>query len=68
MSFVTTKDGSRIFSKHRGQGQPVISFHGWPLRVDAPNATLHLYEGAPHGLTATRQDRLSADLLALACG
>jgi non-heme chloroperoxidase len=28
------------------------------------NATLKIYPGAPHGLTATHQDRLSADLLA----
>jgi non-heme chloroperoxidase len=31
-----------------------------------PNATLKVYEGAPHGLTATHQDRLNADLLAFA--
>ncbi len=30
------------------------------------NATLKIYEGAPHGLTATHQDRLNADLLAFA--
>jgi non-heme chloroperoxidase len=28
------------------------------------NATLKIYPGAPHGLTATHQDRLNADLLA----
>ena len=30
----------------------------------APNATLKVYEGAPHGLPITHQDRLNADLLA----
>jgi non-heme chloroperoxidase len=30
------------------------------------NATLKIYEGAPHGLTATHQDKLNADLLAFA--
>jgi non-heme chloroperoxidase len=30
----------------------------------APNATLKVYEGAPHGLPITRQDELNADLLA----
>jgi non-heme chloroperoxidase len=30
------------------------------------DATLKIYEGAPHGLTATHQDRLNADLLAFA--
>jgi len=29
-----------------------------------PNATLLVYEGAPHGLPATHKDRLNADLLA----
>jgi non-heme chloroperoxidase len=29
----------------------------------APNATLKIYEGAPHGLPITLQDRLNADLL-----
>jgi non-heme chloroperoxidase len=28
------------------------------------NATLKVYEGAPHGLTDTHKDRLNADLLA----
>jgi len=27
------------------------------------NSTLHVYEGAPHGLTATHQDKFNADLL-----
>lgn len=31
-----------------------------------PDATLKIYEGAPHGLTATHQGRLNADLLAFA--
>ncbi len=32
----------------------------------APNASLIVYEGAPHGFPATHQDRLNADLLAFA--
>jgi non-heme chloroperoxidase len=28
------------------------------------NATLHVYEGAPHGLTATHKEKFNADLLA----
>ena len=34
----------------------------------APQATLTVYEGAPHGLTAPHQDRFIADLLAIIKG
>ena len=33
-----------------------------------PGSTLTVYEGAPHGLTATHQDRFNADLLAFVKG
>jgi non-heme chloroperoxidase len=28
-----------------------------------PNATLKVYEGAPHGISATHKDKFNADLL-----
>ena len=31
MSFVTTADGTRLFYKDWGDGQPVVLSHGWPL-------------------------------------
>lgn len=34
MSFLTTQDGTQIFYKDWGQGQPVVFSHGWPLSGD----------------------------------
>ena len=35
MATVTTKDGTKIFYKDWGEGQPVLFSHGWPLCGDA---------------------------------
>jgi non-heme chloroperoxidase len=34
MNMITTKDGTQIFYKDWGSGQPIVFHHGWPLSAD----------------------------------
>lgn len=52
-SFVTTSDGTQIFYKDWGTGQPVVFSHGWPLNADAWDEQMVLvasegYRGIAH--------------------
>ena len=37
---ITTKDGTRIYFKDWGSGEPVVFSHGWPLSADAWDAQM----------------------------
>ena len=54
-STITTQDGSTIFYKDWGAGQPVVFSHGWPLNADAWDDQLVFV--ASHGFRAIAHDR-----------
>ncbi len=43
MSFVKTQDGTEIFYKDWGAGQPLVFHHGWPLSADDWDAQLMFF-------------------------
>src|SRR6201981_2449857 len=44
MPYITTKDGTQIYYKDWGSGQPITFSHGWPLTADDWDAQM-LYFG-----------------------
>jgi non-heme chloroperoxidase len=43
MSTITTKDGTEIFYKDWGTGQPIVFHHGWPLSADDWDAQMMFF-------------------------
>jgi non-heme chloroperoxidase len=54
-STITVKDGTRIYFKDWGTGQPIVFSHGWPLTADAWDAQMVFL--ASHGYRCIAHDR-----------
>ena len=80
MSFITTQDGTQIYYKDWGKGQPIVFSHGWPLSADDWDSQMlfFLHQGyrviahdrRGHGrstqtATGNEMDTYAADLAAL---
>jgi len=55
MSTIKTRDGTEIFYKDWGKGQPIVFSHGWPLSADDWDAQMMFFLN--HGYRVIAHDR-----------
>jgi non-heme chloroperoxidase len=55
MPTFTTKDGTQIYYKDWGSGQPIVFSHGWPLTADDWDAQMFFF--GQHGYRVIAHDR-----------
>jgi non-heme chloroperoxidase len=55
MSFIKTEDGTNIFYKDVGTGQPIVFSHGWPLSADDWDNQIYYF--ASRGFRCIAHDR-----------
>ena len=59
MGTITTTDGTEIFYKDWGSGQPIVFSHGWPLSSDDWDTQLLFF--LQHGYRVIAHDRRGTD-------
>jgi pimeloyl-ACP methyl ester carboxylesterase len=63
MPTITTKDGTQIYYKDWGTGQPIVFSHGWPLSADAWKDQMISWQtaaiAASHTIDEVTVDRVS---------
>jgi pimeloyl-ACP methyl ester carboxylesterase len=75
MGTITTTDGTEIFFKDWGSGQPIVFSHGWPLSADDWDTQMLFFlqpvpplmvqtDANPGGLPKSVFDHLQAQLAA----
>ena len=52
MSTITTKDGTQIYYKDWGEGQPIVFSHGWPLSADDWDTQMMFFVNHGHRVIA----------------
>jgi non-heme chloroperoxidase len=55
MDFITVKDGTKIYYKDWGTGQPIVFHHGWPLSADDWDTQMMFF--LAHGYRVIAHDR-----------
>src|SRR5258708_11728424 len=55
MGTITTSDGTEIYYKDWGSGQPIVFSHGWPLSADDWDAQMLFF--LHHGYRVIAHDR-----------
>ncbi len=55
MAYVKTRDGTEIFYKDWGKGQPIVFSHGWPLSADDWDAQMLFFQS--RGFRVIAHDR-----------
>jgi pimeloyl-ACP methyl ester carboxylesterase len=73
MPYLNTTDGTALFFRDWGTGDPVVFVHGWGLNSDMweyqlpiDECRLVVYENASHWPFVTHRERLNDDLAAYA--